>query len=370
MGSSACWPEDATLRGGAEESLTGALERFYGCPAVPTSSGTAAIHAILLAAGIGPGDEVIVPAYTFMATALPVLAVGADVVFADVGTDLNLDPEAAAAAIGPRTAAIIAADLHGILADWPALRQLADRGGLLLVQDACAAAASARDGKRPGAFADAAALSFNWTKIVPAGEGGAVLSRVPALREGADRAIRFGEGQFVPSDERGRWLAGLRVSQRLGLNMKLGAPGAAAALRALEALPERVRRARSAQRRVLAAVEEAPTLRAVPAHPGAILHKLRVWGEPGDEERAAAAGLPVSRSREVAPLPVHPVFEGARQGDNLVGSAAASIGTFVIGTPTEPIFALNGEGAARWADGLARASLAMELAGHNYGGNR
>jgi dTDP-4-amino-4,6-dideoxygalactose transaminase len=157
---------------------------FCGVPhCAGVASGTSALHLALEAAGIGAGDEVIVPAHTFIATALGVLHAGATPVLCDVEDATGLiDPRAVAAAIGPRTAAIIAVHLYGQPCDMAALRSLADEHDLFLLEDAAQAHGARADGHRAGSLADAAAFSFYPSKNLGAlGDGGAVTTADPAL---------------------------------------------------------------------------------------------------------------------------------------------------------------------------------------------
>ncbi len=153
-----------------------------GATCVAVNSGTSALHLALLALGIGPGDEVIVPSFTFAATANAVVMAGATPVFADIArTDFCLDPAAVEAAITPRTAAVVPVHLYGHMADMSALTEIADRHGLLVLEDA-AQAHGARDAGRPaGAWGQAAAFSFYATKNMTTGEGGMVTCRDEAV---------------------------------------------------------------------------------------------------------------------------------------------------------------------------------------------
>jgi dTDP-4-amino-4,6-dideoxygalactose transaminase len=141
-------------------------------------NGTDALELVLVGLGIGPGDEVIVPTNTFVATAEAVCAVGAVPRFVDVLPDtLLLDPGAAAAAIGPRTAAIIAVHLFGQMADMAELSLLAEQHGLALVEDAAQAHGAEFRGRRAGSWGTAATFSFYPGKNLGAlGDGGAVVS--------------------------------------------------------------------------------------------------------------------------------------------------------------------------------------------------
>ena len=140
---------------------------------VALNSGTSALHVTLLALGIGPGDEVVVPSFTFAATANAVRLAGAEPVFADIERDtFCLDPDAVAAAITPRTAAIIPVHLFGHPADMDALVALAARHSLAVVEDAAQAHAASIGGRPVGSLGDGAAFSFYPTKNMTTGEGG------------------------------------------------------------------------------------------------------------------------------------------------------------------------------------------------------
>ncbi len=141
-----------------------------------TSSGTTALTAALTGLGIGPGDEVLIPSHTYMATAVAVVAVGAIPVIVEVDESLMLDPLAAEAAIGPRTRALIPVHMWGLVCDMDALGRLARARGLLLVEDACQCVAGSYRGARVGSLGDAGAFSFNYFKNMTCGEGGAVVT--------------------------------------------------------------------------------------------------------------------------------------------------------------------------------------------------
>jgi dTDP-3-amino-3,4,6-trideoxy-alpha-D-glucose transaminase len=143
---------------------------------VGVASGTAALTLALMAAGIGPGDEVVVPGHTFIASALAVVHAGATPVFCDVEPDTGLvDPASAASVIGARTAAIVAVHLYGQACDMGSLKALARRHDLFLLEDAAQAHGAVHAGKRVGSLGDAAAFSFYPSKNLGAlGDGGAV----------------------------------------------------------------------------------------------------------------------------------------------------------------------------------------------------
>ncbi|MBU1042423.1 MAG: DegT/DnrJ/EryC1/StrS family aminotransferase [Proteobacteria bacterium] len=142
---------------------------------VSLNSCTAALHLALLALGIGPGDEVITTSMTFIASATSVLHTGATPVLVDVDPDTGLiDPKAVEAAITSRTRAILPVHLYGVMADMRALRVIADKHHLAIVEDAAHCIEASRDGVRPGELGDAACYSFYATKNLTCGEGGAV----------------------------------------------------------------------------------------------------------------------------------------------------------------------------------------------------
>ncbi len=164
----------------AEDEL-GALHGLPG-QALLVSNGTAALELSLRALGIGPGDEVIVPAWAFMAAANMVLACGARPVFADVDdTTWLLDLDDVARRITPATRAIVAVHTYGNVCDMGALAALARARGLTLVEDCAESIFSRRDGILCGALGDVATFSFQATKTLTCGEGGLVLARDPGL---------------------------------------------------------------------------------------------------------------------------------------------------------------------------------------------
>lgn len=177
------------------EAFEAEFAAWCGAPhCVGCSNGLDALQLILRASDIGPGDEVIVPAHTFVATWMAVSAVGATPVGADCDLlTANLDPAAAAAAITQRTKAIIAVHLYGRPADMNALRRLTDKHALLLVEDAAQAHGATLANRRVGTLGDAAAFSFYPTKNLGAlGDAGAVVSTNSALAERVRRIANYG----------------------------------------------------------------------------------------------------------------------------------------------------------------------------------
>jgi perosamine synthetase len=152
--------------------------------AVAISSGTAALHAAVYALGIGPGDEVIVPAMTFAATANCVVFQGATPVFADVDPDsLLISPAEVEAKITSHTKAVIAVDYTGHPADYDAIRSITNKYGIALVADACHALGASYKGRPVGSLADLSVFSFHPVKHITTGEGGMITTNDPELAE-------------------------------------------------------------------------------------------------------------------------------------------------------------------------------------------
>lgn len=179
-----------------------ALAGFVGAKeAVAVSSGTAALHAAMYAAGIGPGDEVIVPPMTFAATANAVVFQGGIPVFADVDPDtLLIDPDKVEGKITPRTKAIIAVDYAGQPCDYDVLREIADRHGLFLVADACHSLGAEYKSRKVGTLADVTAFSFHPVKHIATGEGGMITTDDPELA----RRMRLFRSHGITTDARQR----------------------------------------------------------------------------------------------------------------------------------------------------------------------
>ena len=146
---------------------------------------TAALHLACLAAGLGPGDEVILPSLTFVATANAVRYTGATPIFADIVSeeDLNISPQAIEACLSPRTRAILVVHYGGYVCDMPAILALADKHGLRVIEDAAHAIGSSLDVRAVGGWGDIACFSFFSNKNMTTGEGGMLTTNDPALAE-------------------------------------------------------------------------------------------------------------------------------------------------------------------------------------------
>jgi perosamine synthetase len=223
-----------------------ALGGYLGAPHVSAvSSGTAALHLCIRAAGIQAGDEVVTTPFSFVASANCLLYENATPVFCDIdGRTLNIDPEAAAAAVTDRTSGLLPVHIFGYPADMPAFEELARRRGLWLVEDACEALGAVHaDGGRVGARGNLATFGFYPNKQLSTGEGGAVVSPSAEVRAQVDSERNQGRAPDMG------WLD----HDRLGFNYRLSDLACAVGIAQLERLEEML----AARRRVAGLYGEA-----------------------------------------------------------------------------------------------------------------
>ncbi len=203
--------------------------------AVALPSCTSAIHLALSALRVGPGDEVIVPDCTWIATAAPIQYVGATPVFADVEPETwCLSDRTVAACLSARTRAIIAVDLYGGMPDYPALLALAADRGVPVLEDAAEAVGSECGGQRAGSFGAASLFSFHGSKTLTTGEGGMLVTDDPALHA---RVLTLRDHGRPPGDK-------LFVNTEVAYKYKMSAVQAALGLAQLERIEELVARKR------------------------------------------------------------------------------------------------------------------------------
>ena len=215
-----------------EEKYAAAFGARY---ALATCNGVTAIHLALAALEIGPGDEVIVPAHTFIGTSIPVLMANAIPIFVDIRRDsFNIDISKIEAAVTPRTKAVIAVHLNGLPADMEELRAIAARRRLAVVEDACQAHGAVYRGTRVGTLGQISCFSFFEDKVLTTGEGGMVLTNDQGLFELA-RCIRsYGEEPVTNIAER------KYEHVRLGFNYRMGALPAVLGCNQLDRLDQMV----------------------------------------------------------------------------------------------------------------------------------
>jgi dTDP-4-amino-4,6-dideoxygalactose transaminase len=185
---------DWLTTGPAVEKFEFDLQKFTGgVPVVSVSSGTAALHCAYVAAGIGPGDEVITPPLTFIATQATAALCGAKIVFSDIQSDTgNIDPLQIEEKITSRTKAIVAVDYAGHPADLDEIRKICDKHNLLFIEDASHALGSKYKNNYVGSIADITTFSFFPTKNITTGEGGAVACKDLQILQKAKRFARQG----------------------------------------------------------------------------------------------------------------------------------------------------------------------------------
>ena len=166
-----------------------------------TRSGTSAIYTALVGLGVGPGDQVIVPAYTYMATALGVINAGAIPVVADVDESLTLSPQDLERRITQHTRAVIPVHMCGLSCDMNAIMKIARSRGLLVLEDACQAVGGGYRGRKLGSIGHAGAFSFNFFKNISCGEGGAFVTRSKAVYDRGSVAVDCCAFYWNPDEE-------------------------------------------------------------------------------------------------------------------------------------------------------------------------
>ena len=220
-----------------EEMIAERCDRFHG---VAVSSGTAGLHLVLAALGIGPGDEVITTSFSFVASANCILYVGATPVFVDIDpVNLNMDPDKLEAAITPKTKAIIAVETFGNPANMDRIAAAAQRHELPLIEDACEALGGVYKGKPVGSFGRAAVFAFYPNKQITTGEGGMIVTDDDRLAD-LCRSMR-NQGRAIGSQTSAEgWLA----HERLGYNYRMSELAAAVGIVQMERLDEMLSRRR------------------------------------------------------------------------------------------------------------------------------
>ncbi|WP_158372030.1 DegT/DnrJ/EryC1/StrS family aminotransferase [Cellulosimicrobium cellulans] len=287
----------------AFEAAFAAAQRADG--AVALSSCTAALHLALVVAGVRPGDDVVVPSLSFVATANAVVHAGGRPVFADVDLRTgNVTAATVAEALTPRTTAVIAVDQGGVPVDLDAVRAVTDPLGVVVVEDAACAAGSTYRGAPVGARAEIAAWSFHPRKILTTGEGGMLTT---GRSDWAARARRLREhAMSVSAAERhGAVLAPPEEYLEVGFNYRMTDLQAAVGLVQLGRLPEAVARRRALAAAYAEQLADLPVLRPVADPPWGAGNFQSYWVE-------VLPGSPVDRDGLLARLAVADV--SARRG--------------------------------------------------------
>lgn len=287
-----------------------AVAEFSGAThGVAVNSGTAALHAAVVAAGIGAGDEVIVPPMTFAASANAVVYAGGTPVFADVLPEtLLLDPAAATAQVTPRTKAIIAVDYAGHPCDYVALRALCAARGLTLIADSCHALGAEFRGRKVGALADLTCFSFHPVKHLTTGEGGMVLTDNAELAAAMRRFRNHGIAtDYRQREAQGSWYYEMTS---LGWNYRLTDFQCALGLSQLRKQPAGLARRRALAARYAAAFAGQTAIRPLAVAPE-VRHAYHLYVvRVPDRDRAfrELRGLGIGVNVHYVPVHLHPYY--------------------------------------------------------------
>lgn len=271
-----------------EAAFAGRMQSSHG---VATSSCTTALHLSLVVAGIGSGDDVVVPSFSFIATANAVTYVGARPVFADVDPETgNLTADTIKAALTQATRAVIAVDQCGVPVDLESVRSLCDPLGILVIEDAACGVGSSYHERPVGAGAEIAAWSFHPRKLLTTGEGGMITTN---NGEWADRVRTLREhAMSVSAAERHRSVrAPVESYPEVGYNCRLTDLQAAIGIVQLGKLDEMVRRRRTLAARYQRALADVPGLRCVTDPDGGETNYQSFWVEVGTDHPVDRDGL-------------------------------------------------------------------------------
>ena len=215
------------------------------------SSGTAALSVALASAGIGAGDEVIMPTFTFVASFESIMMLGAIPILVDIDDTLTLDPKAVAAAITEKTKAVMPVHMCGSMADLGALKALCQEHDLILLEDACQAIGGTYNGVALGAYGDLGCFSFDFVKTITCGEGGAVITNNSQYKVNADQYQDHGH-DHVGSDR------GAETHPTLGYNFRISELHAAVGLGQLARFDEILERQKAHYDILAAALADLP----------------------------------------------------------------------------------------------------------------
>jgi perosamine synthetase len=316
--------------------------------AIACSSGTAALHLAACATGLGPGDEVIVPAFTMIATANAARYVGAEPVLVDADPlTWNLDVSRLRARLTRRTRAVIAVHIYGQPADMDGVRDFADRNGLVVIEDAAEAHGADYGGRAAGSLGDVGTFSLYGNKILTAGEGGVVTTSDPRIAAVA-RELR--DHAFSP--ERHFW------HRRLGFNYRMTNLQAAIALAQTERLEELVTRRRANAERYLRALDGIDGITLGPQLDGGVcwMFSLLVdearFGLSRDQLREHLAARGVETRTLFVPMHLQPIYQQRFAGERY--PVAERLGATGLYLPSGP--SLGDDDIAYVADAVRSAA--------------
>ena len=335
-----------------QERFEAAFRRYLGVKhAVCLPSCTSAIHLALAAAGIGPGDEVIVPDITWIASAAPIDYVGATVVFADVTADTwCLSPESLEACLTPRTRAVIPVDLYGGMPDMDAIRRICRPADVLVIEDAAEAVGGEFNGRRAGSLGDVGVFSFHGSKTVTTGEGGMLVTDRSDL---ASRVLVLRDHGRVPGDQ---WF----WNSEVGFKYRMSSLQAALGLAQIERIDELIRRKREIFSWYQSALEDVPGLRLNVEPPGTLNTYWMITAllprRPGLEKRTVLErlrGAGIDCRPFFHPLSSLPAYEGRPQAIAARRRNRVSYDVSPFGVNLPSALNLTGEDVARVCEVLA-----------------
>jgi len=215
----------------AKELETELQDTFQSKHVQLVSSGTAAVSVALASAGIGAGDEVIMPTFTFVASFEAIMMLGAIPVLVDIDATLGLNPEAVEKAITPKTKAIMVVQMCGSMAHMDTLLAISDKHNVLLIEDACQAIGGTYKGKPLGSIGDLGCFSFDFVKTITCGEGGAVITNNSEYYSNADHYSDHGH-DHIGNDR------GAETHPFIGYNFRISELHAAVGLAQVRRLPD------------------------------------------------------------------------------------------------------------------------------------
>lgn len=268
----------------AESSRTARFEaesaEFLGARhTLAVNSGTSALLAALVGVGVGPGDEVLVPAYTWVSTAAAPLVLGAVPVLVEIDESLTMDPADIRRKITPRTKAILPVHMLNLVCDMDTITAIAREHGLAVVEDACQAFGVRYHGKRVGTLSDAGAFSFSQTKNISSGEGGLVATEDERIwsRAGMFHDVgSYTRKGYVQRDE----------PLFVGLNLKMSELASSVLLPQMRRLDAELDRYRARRRIAVEELSAEPTIRVAPHHsPEEAVGLVVTFDDPADAER-------------------------------------------------------------------------------------
>ncbi len=316
--------------GPVSEEFEAAVARYVSVPhAVAVSSGTAGLHLCIRALGISEGDEVIVPSFTFIAAANAIRYERAIPVFADIDpVTLNIDPQRVEEAITPRTRAIVVVHTFGLPAEISTILEIAERHGLLVIEDACEAIGAEHRGRKAGSMGHAGVFAFYPNKQITTGEGGVVVTRDEALARRI-RALR-NQGRYESDD----WFQ----HTELGYNYRISEINCALGLAQMSRLEQILHKraaVASAYHQRLSRYQELtlPPLSVADGRVSWFVYVVRLHTSAHLERHAVMRGLAaagIASGRYFAPIHLQPSYAAWRNSANLPVTEAEATRTIAL----------------------------------------